>query len=213
MPTKKVEIVRPEAETIRVHIAGTALLLTNRFSEKAIQQIKDGEAGIKRPRMPRDPQSDYEQSRHVIDAAAGRFGFPTVAMKKAIVTAGGRLMKDTMTVLRAAVYVRGNTSDGRLIEIHGMPPSMSEDPAHLPSGGWTMAYRATYEEWEAIFDITYFKHIVPPGRLITLIQLAGETIGIGAWRPETNGTNGTFKLAEAPSVLEKYNFDEEGTAA
>ena len=60
----------------------------------------------------------------------------------------------------------------------------------------TIAYRPQFWGWELDVPVVFNTNLVSEAQLLNLVQLAGFSIGIGDWRPERNGTFGTFSIKE-----------------
>lgn len=193
--TKELEIMIPAVQIGRaeIHLRGLTPLLTNKFSPTALQEMEDKQ--MKRAKVekaPRDPDAAFREALHIIDERVGRYGFPASGMKKALVAAGYRLGGEQMTKLRAVFSI-----EAELLEIGAPAPAMRKDPVHLSAGPWTIAYRPEFWPWEIVVPVLYMTSMVTLEQLINLFRLAGMGIGIGCWRPETNGLFGQFEVTGA----------------
>lgn len=188
MAERTIEIPEIRLGTIMVGISGQTPLLTNRFGEKARQKIEDKQQKkAKGPKDARNPEEEFEDACHVI--SKGVYGFPAVGIKKALVVAGGRFADEKMTHLRGVINIMGD-----LIEIKAKPPKMRSDTVRLANGVTSIAYRPMFMPWEMDIPVKFNASIIGEAQILNLFQIAGFSVGIGAWRPECNGTFGTFTL-------------------
>jgi hypothetical protein len=182
-------------ERILVPITGTAPLIVHAWSQKAKQQMLDAQQGRKNVKVIRDPQADYESSLYRLEGE--RFGFPTLAFKAATVGAGRYFGKDTpMTRLRQSIFMRGEPSvDASMIltRIIG-DPRMREDMVRVGMGGTDLRYRGEFIAWTAVLDVTYVTSALSRDSVLALIDAGGMGCGVGEWRPEKSGQNGTYTV-------------------
>jgi hypothetical protein len=202
-----IQIERLGRKTMVVPIKGLTPLIVHNWSDKARRQMLDSQQGIKRPKEHRDPQADYEASKyHWIDSeGTERDGFPALGFKGAIVSAarlyGTRTVK--MTELRAGLFVNGilGTQGQLLIPIDG-EPQMREDVVRVGMGT-DLRFRAEYPEWSALIEVTFIDRMLARDSVLGLLDAAGLAIGVGEWRPEKDGLNGTFAIDTDRDVIEQ----------
>lgn len=178
---------------VLVVIEGTSPLLTNKFGERALEGMaaKQGKAAkVEKP--PRDPDADFRDALHIIDADAHIYGFPAAGLKKALVAAGGRFAAEKMTVLRGVLSIEGS-----MLEIKAPEPHMRTDPVRLQGSTFSIAYRPEFWPWRIEVPVVYNAGMLTLDQVLNLFNIAGFAVGIGAWRPESNGTFGQFSIAEA----------------
>ena len=187
-------IVIPEMRLVRtvVTVVGKTPLLTNRFSDRSRKSIEDKQQHeAKGPREARDPEAEFRDALHVI--APGVYGFPSTGIKKALVAAGGRFAGEKMTHLRGILDIPTTH-----VPIQAPEPVMRSDPVKLKgSGVYTIAYRPEFHPWSMDVPLYYNASIIAEAQVLNLFQVAGFSVGLGAWRPESGGTFGQFTLAEA----------------
>lgn len=188
MAERTIEIPEIRLSTMMVGIVGQTALLTNRFGEKARQKIEDKQQKkAKGAKEARNPQEEFEDAAHMIDDKT--YGFPAVGIKKALVVAGGRFADEKMTHLRGVINIMGD-----LIEIKAKPPKMRSDTVRLANGVTSIAYRPMFMPWAMNVPVKFNASIIGEAQILNLFQIAGFSVGLGAWRPECNGTFGTFML-------------------
>lgn len=193
MTTPEIQIQKIDAETIRVPIRGTAPLIVHRWDEKAKRAMLDAQQGRKAVKQIRDPQADFEASLYRTDDG---YGFPTLGFKAAIVSAARFYGKSvTMTSLRQFLFMTGVPSKDRsqiLTPVEG-EPKMREDMVRVGMGT-DLRFRAEFLDWTAVLTVTYVRTSLSQSSVLSLIDAAGMGVGVGEWRPEKRGQNGTFEL-------------------
>jgi hypothetical protein len=188
-----------DAETMLVPIVGTSPLIVHAWSEKARRAMLDSQQGRKNVKTIRDPQADYEAAFYRIapGAAESEYGFPVIAFKAATIGAARFFGKAvTMTALRQCVFMRGvrtDACDQQLVPIVG-EPKMREDAVTVGMGGHDLRYRPEFTEWSATLRVTYVQSMLSRDSVLSLIDGGGMGIGVGEWRPEKRGENGTFAI-------------------
>jgi hypothetical protein len=183
-----------ETGRLLVPIVGTTPLIMHKWSEKAKRQMLEAQQGVKRPKENRDPEEEYLST--IYRFADGSAGFPVIAFKNATVGAARYFARGVkMTDLRQFLFVNGKESDDRrdmLAPIIGEHHSR-EDMVRVGQGT-DLRYRAEFSDWRTILDITYVKTTIDQASILSLIHAAGLGVGVGEWRPERKGANGTFAL-------------------
>lgn len=194
------QITRIAAETIEVPIIGTSSLIMHKWSVKAKQQMLDKQQGRKTPKSIRDPEADYESSMYRTDNG---YGFPVIAFKAATVSAARFFGKSiTMTQLRQFLFMTGVPSNDRseiLTPIIG-EPKMREDMVRVGMGGTDLRYRGEFLDWTATLTVTYVTTALDRNSVISLIDAGGMGVGVGEWRPEKKGQNGTYTVDESRQI-------------
>jgi hypothetical protein len=191
MADKVIEIPQIRLSSTVVRIVGATPLLTNRFSERSRESIENKQQhAAKGPREARDPEAEFRDAMHMI--ATGVYGFPSNGIKKALVAAGGRFADEKMTHLRGVINIPITH-----VPIQGPAPIMRSDPVCLNGGKYSIAYRPQFDPWSMDVPVVFNSSLIGEAQVINLFQIAGFSIGIGAWRPEKNGIFGQFVLGEA----------------
>lgn len=194
-----IRLQRIKREVAEVEIKGTAPLIVHRWSEKARQMMLDAQQGRKSPKEPKDPQADFESSMYRFED--GGHGFPIMAFKSATVKGGARVFGKAvkMTELRQVFtfLADGTGVDGtQLARVIAPEPVMREDMVRVGMGTADIRYRAEYRDWSAILRIEYVPSVIDLSSVIALVD-AGGTNGVGEWRPEKSGSNGTYEVVGA----------------
>lgn len=190
-----IHVRRIGTQRILVPIIGTTPLIMHKFSEKAKRQMLDAMQGKKNVKTIRDPEADYRQSMY---RTANGYGFPAIAFKNCTVSAARFYDKSvTMTELRQCLFFHGILSPEHdpqpLVPIDG-DPHMREDVVTVGRGSTDLRYRGEFLEWSAVLDVTYVKSALTADSVVSLIEAGGMGVGVGEWRPEKKGDNGTFGI-------------------
>lgn len=83
-----------------------------------------------------------------------------------------------------------------MLEIKSDPPIMREDMVKVGMGTADIRYRGEFRNWSTDMKITYNKNgQYSLEQIINIINAGGFCCGVGEWRPERDGQNGTFHVA------------------
>lgn len=210
MPDKQqtqITLSRVKRQTAYVPIVGTSPLIVHAWSQKARQELLAPQVSRTRAKKElRDQQAEYEGSIHWLDEDHTRSGFPSVALKAAIVGAARMFEGVTMTQLKPAIFINGEGPD-RLIPIDG-EVRCREDIVRVggkgPGTGTAMTrWRGEYREWRMLLEVVYLPTVLDLDSVVALVDAAGVG-GIGEWRPEKapTGSYGTFMVDDSREILE-----------
>ena len=204
MATKKVqqriEIRPPAFETIRLHIDGTAPLITHKFSEKMRRQIEEKQTAkdaTSKKREPKDYRQEFENARYRA-REGGWDGIPCGALRNSMIAACRTVEGLAMTKAKGAFFIlpQGHDiTDGTpLVRIIG---DVKHDtrPVRLESGVADLRNRPRYDNWSAVFDVQYDADMVSASDVANLLARAGAQVGICEMRPQApNSFGGDFGL-------------------
>jgi hypothetical protein len=193
MATKKTEtaINLPEfkIKQATITLQGTNPLIVHRFSEKARKEMLDKQMGVAKTKKDfKNPEQDYLDSLYTLED--GTPGFPAVAFKAAVVSSANDAGIQKV-LARRAFHISG----GELLPIKG-EHRMREDMVRIGMGTADVRHRAEFLEWEVEVPVTYNASIISLEQLVNLFNIAGFGVGVGEWRPERNGINGTWLVTE-----------------
>ncbi len=190
MADKTIEIPQIRLTKMIVTIQGETPLITHRFGDRALAEISaKQQKKAKLAKEARNPEAEFRDALYAIDVQKGVYGFPASGIKKALVYAGGRFADEQMTVLRGLLNVQGDK-----LAVRGSAPRMREDPVRLSGGIMSIAYRPEFDPWEIDVPVVFNSGLIGEAQVVNLFQIAGFSVGIGDWRPEKNGTFGTFSV-------------------
>ena len=190
--SQQIVINPPNFQQVKLRVTGLTPLIQNKMKETIIQQMEDARKGKakKATRVPFDPKKEYLKSAYLQDD--GSFGFPASAFKQCAVRAGkglGLAMTDTRTLF----FVLPNAPDGECVQIKGSKPTMRKDPVNV-QGNKDLRFRPEFRDWKAELLVKFDADRVTVEQIANLLNHGGQTVGVGEWRPEKNGTFGTFQV-------------------
>lgn len=202
----EINLQRIKRETALITVEGTAPLVVHQWSEKAKRMMLDAQQGRKTPKQAKDPKQDYFDSMYrfsgsdrEVTSPLDSHGLPVMAFKAATVKGGARAFGKSvkMTELRQSLVFLpdGVGDDGlQLTRLHiSQEPEMREDMVRVGMGTADIRYRAEYQEWQAILRVQFMPNVIDLGSIVALID-AGGSNGVGEWRPEKNGSFGTYQV-------------------
>jgi len=193
---------------MEVTISGITPLLVHNFGAKAIKQILDKQTGAPKTARPKkDPFVEFRESLYVINekkVPKGRleigdswkyvpdtFGFPASGFKQAMVTACSFVEAIPKTRVRGLVHIHGD-----LLPIKYSKLVNRQDTVRI--GGFNkvadIRFRGEFHDWSIKLRISYNKNAITPAQIAMLINNAGFSVGVGEWRPEKDGSFGTFAI-------------------
>lgn len=220
--TKKAEAtveIRPlDIRRVPIRIIGDSPLIVHAWSEKAKRMMLETQqkATKTKAKEARRPFQDFVDSMYwlsekpvgetdeelekafvkTVESGNARWGFPVTAVKQAANSAAFRLgwVKNQME-LRGSYFLE--SPDGDCFEIKGSIPEMREDMVRIGQGSADLRYRAEYKGWYADFILVYNASAnMTLEQIMNCIEAGGFSCGVGEWRPEKDGSFGTFHVAK-----------------
>ena len=186
---------------IQVEIQGTSPLLIHRFGE-----AEQTEKTTRRVRVAENYDPREEATKHAYIAPNGTFYFSAFAIPNAMGNAGAsHKQKGSRKTLRYVVpsAVRMESDTVTIMNGSGAAKDFEIDsrPVTIPATqGRVMRHRPRFNCWSAQFILLVNDDMLDPQTAHQLLNEAGQSIGIGDFRPEKRGPFGTFlvtKFAEA----------------
>ena len=200
MPTKKVaaavQISKPDFRFIALKIRGTAPLVINRFSHKAMEEMKaTQEAGStsrsKKVREAKDFGALYEGAKHVSEE--GWEGIHAAAFRNGAISAC-RAVGFKMTHAKLAFMVMADgfdKADGApLVELTEGRSEPHVAVVRNATGVVDLRCRPMYKQWAATLGIRYDAGMLTESDVVNLIQRVGLQVGIGEGRPDSKMSAG-----------------------
>lgn len=193
--TKSVQIKEFDIKKVVVPIRGISPLITNKFSNKAIELIKGKQFGTAKNKKHdvKNPEQDYQNAKHI--SAQGWEGFPAAGFKAAMTRGAkmiGMVMKDTQT----SFFVQADDEETQLVRVYG-ESRMREDMVRVGMGSADIRFRPEYPKWEVNLTIEFNEGVISLDQIYQMIKAAGYGCGIGEMRPEKGKFNyGRFALAQ-----------------
>lgn len=220
--TEIIEIRPVEMGSVIVHIKGTSPLITHNWSEKAKKemldkQMKKAKAGSREAKNPvaefatalywadGEPKVDYKdwtEEKFIELATGAKFGFPVTAVKQCGISAAYRagMVKDKMG-LRSSFFIDGyGPMQLVFIESENLP-EMREDMVKIGMGTADLRYRPMFVNWGMTLKVRYNKNgAFSLDQILNVINLGGQTNGIGEWRNERDGQFGMFAIDRVDEI-------------
>lgn len=181
-------------KTIDVEIRGITPLLIHRFNEDA-EQAKPTRRQVVRQV---DPRAEAEKNAYI--ATNGSYYFSAFAIPNAMGNAGANhKMRGSRKTLRYVVpsAVRIHTDTITIMNGEGPATSFEVDsrPVTIPATkGRIMRHRPRFDCWGAQFTLCVDDNQLDVESAQQLLVEAGQSIGIGDFRPEKRGPFGTFRV-------------------
>lgn len=185
-----VGIPKPNIKTVQFVVKGTRPLIYHKWQEKAKKQIRDKQQKKVKSKDIRDSEQEYLDSFYY--DASGNIAFPAINIKNSMVGATRFIDDIPMTVVRGAIFVRGDV-DG-MIPVRYKEKIKREDMVRVMRGGADLRYRGQLNDWEMTIQVEFNANVFSADMVTNLLLTAGFSQGLGEWRPEKNGDYGTFEI-------------------
>ncbi len=182
----EISIEQPRSYTVALEVAGPALI-QNAFSQKAIEQMLRKHMGLTTQREKKVPRQCIEDA--TIRNTKGDVCIPVAAFKKGMLTASTLVKGLKKTHLRIALYVVGKSIP---ITYEATVPRMDMVRTSGISRAPDVRFRPMFENWKARLVLQH-SDAIPVQTVVDLLNRAGQ-VGVCEWRPEKDGTFGTYKV-------------------
>lgn len=193
---QQIEIIAQPYITTQFVVIGESPLIVHSFSAKARQELllppKAKNRAAKETTLKHDPYAEFGNCIYRMPANSPTFiGMPSAAFKRALSTAALDTPGATKSQIGRLCYI-----EGELVPVFGLPRMFmamvrSSDINRTPD----VRTRAIIPEWCAKFDVSHSSALSPKA-IVTLMDAAGKTCGVGDWRPEKgSGSYGRFRVA------------------
>jgi len=188
--SSSISILQPQERLIGLEIRGTASLIQNNFAQKSVEQMLRKHMGL-------SVQRETKKPREVLEAATirnldGKVCVPPTAFKKGMLTAAMQVKGLKKTQLRTQLFVEGRSIP---ISYDEMTPRMDICRTSGMSRTPDVRFRPEFTNWKARLVIAY-ADALNEQTIVDLLQRAGK-VGVGEWRPEKDGTFGTYEVVRA----------------
>lgn len=149
------------------------------------------------PKAGRDPEVEGLASTYWCED--GGYGIPAMAVKSAMIEAAHKDTGLAKTTVRKALRFR----NAGLIPMECCEPTLREDIVRIGVNQTDIRYRPEFAEWGAKISFVYDADLLTIGDVVNLTNRAGFSVGIGEWRPEKNGENGTFEVDPGRETIDE----------
>lgn len=185
---QQIVIDQPVVLAIGLEITGTADLIQNRFSQKAVEMMLKSHMGISVQRERKIPREVLEDA--TVKNMDDRVCIKPSGIKLAMLSAAMQIKGLKKTQLRTQLFVQGKSVP---ITFEEQQPGM--DIVRLAGIGRTpdIRFRPYFSGWKARIIIEYSDNLNVQ-TVVDLLNRAGS-VGVGEWRPEKNGEYGTFRVS------------------
>lgn len=208
-----IQIKPIEVKTATITVEGTSPLLVHNWGIKAKRQMleKQMKTSKTKGREAKDPFDDFIHSLYwltdepesatpdefaaLINGGA-TFGFPATGFKQATLSGAYQAgVTPNKTGLRSSFFIEGEGA-GQLVKINGTPePHESMVRIGGISKTADIRYRGVFNEWSAALTFRYNAGgQFTLEQIVNCISLGGFSIGVGEWRPERDGSFGTYRV-------------------
>jgi hypothetical protein len=193
-------ITIPEIEKRKVviRVVGDTPLITHCWSEKAKEMMRIKQTkGAALAKSAKNAAEDVDGATYWLDKEKGHVGFPAIAFKASMVDAAVAL-GGKKTETRRAFRIVGipTVQYGELVKIEYQEMVQREDMVRVGMGTADLRYRPEFRGWHADVTFIYDARQISPAQIISLLNQAGFSTGIGEWRPERDGSYGMFSATE-----------------
>lgn len=229
--TERIEIKKVPVEKVRIKVVGDTPLLVHAWSEKIKKQLLTDMQMTKREKKEKehekkDPFADFVEAAYWITPMpevrgkpveeqiklfekaiedGAQFGFPTIAFKKAAITAcySAGYIKST-ALMRRLFHVNavhgahvGSSQELAILEIEE-PPECSEDVVKVgPFSNRVpdLRYRPSFRKWSVELELSLIKTgMFTLEDIVNAIDMGGFMNGVGEWRTEKDGEFGAYHV-------------------
>ena len=191
-----IAITPPDFRHLSIRLRGTSPLVINRFSQKAMIEMKaTQEAGstsrAKKVRTAKDFDALYEGAKH--KSIEGWDGIHAASFRNAAISAC-RAVGFKMTHAKLAFRVMEDgwdMADGApLVKILDGKAEQWIAPTRNATGVIDLRSRPMYKKWGARLSITYDAGMLSDADIVNLISRVGKQVGIGEGRPDSKQSAG-----------------------
>lgn len=187
-------------KTIEVEIRGTSPLLIHRFGEEAQEKKSTRRTDI----QERDPRAEATKCAYI--APDGTFYFSAFSIPGCMRGEGANhKMRGSRKTLRFIVPSAVRMESDMITIMNGEGPAkdfeVDSRPVTIPATkGRIMRHRPRFNCWGAKFRIILNDDLLSTETAQMLLTNAGQSIGIGDFRPEKGGPFGCFRITNFKEI-------------
>ena len=187
-----------DIKNISFTIRGLSPLIQHKWSDKALRQIREKQAGKKtKTREARNPEEEAEAATYFTEG--GEYGVPLEAIKKSIINAAHKDIGIEKTLVRKSLFIKSEDPNNILPMVCD-DPILREDQVRVGMGSADLRYRPEFRNWAVRVDATVDAGNLTVEDLINLVNRAGFGVGLHEWRPEKGGEFGRFEVDTTEQV-------------
>lgn len=174
-------------------IKSTSPMIQHRWSEKALQMMRDKHAGKKtKNRDVRNPEKEGRDAAYLTDD--DRYGVPAMAVKSAVLSAAHKDLGVPRTMVMKSLFLVCSDKNMVIPFKDYSEPHIREDAVTVGSSSTDLRYRPQFDTWSTVVQWELDSELLQVGDLVNLISRAGFGVGVGEWRPEKGGEYGRFEI-------------------
>jgi len=183
-------------KTVNIEITYTTPLLMNRYNVEAELDRQKG----KRISKTYEPSEEAEKSAYWSTSGKKELIIPGLSLYASMLNAssfhkiGKRSAK---SILAGSIKVE--PAEVPLLDLNGKALSKYEIDTRpvVIQRNRVLKSMARIDKWKAVFKIVYSEQLIADPQIIkTVLEEAGQRIGIGDFRPQKNGNFGTFTVTK-----------------
>lgn len=179
--------------TITVGIKGTSPFIAHAWSEKALRMLRLTAAERKKvAKEKRDAEQEALACAYYTDD--GEFGIPAMALKSAMVSAAHKDYGIPRVTVQKALFIERCGSQNIIPLVLEDKPTIREDIVRVGQGSTDLRYRCEFWPWSCEITLRVDGSVLSEQDIVTLIERAGFSLGVGDWRPEKGGEFGRFEV-------------------
>lgn len=194
--SQQLVIQKADLRVIGLHVKGTAPLVINRFSQKAMIEMQETqEAGqtakSRKKRAPKDFEALFEAAKHVSDE--GWEGIAAPAFRNGAIDAC-RACGYVMTKAKMALMIEADGFDrvdgSPLVRLTSGVAEQWIAPTRNATGVVDLRSRPLYRDWGAFLRVKFDAGMLTASDVVNLISRVGQQIGVGEGRPFSKNSAG-----------------------
>ena len=215
----QIEIPAIKMGTATLEVVGTSPVIVHAWGVKAKRLMRDKQQQkATTKRAAKDPNADYFGAMYILNRDEHQpeddqpdpevavssaeclaiHGLPAAGFRKAIVRAA-RLMGAVMTDTRCGFKMLADNADN-LLPMEFDSCKIREDVVRLNGTTSDLRYRPIYEGWSCKMVVSFMDNMVGIDQLVSLLKVAGRSVGVCEWRTEKDGTFGSFEVTGVSDV-------------
>lgn len=203
IPKKTVKtMLKPvDIKHMDIPVEGVSPLLIHKFSDEAMQAIKDKHAGnviVKNKNLTLEEK--IRRCIHKMDD--GTIGFPVSGFHKGMVECAPYLQNVSKKLVKGAVKIIGD-KNSPLMTIKYKKMTPQEDHAPLPMVAGNITARPRFDGWNCKLHVQFNASQISAEQIVNLLNLAGFHMGLGDWRPSSPKSAGSYGMYKVPETGKK----------
>lgn len=191
-------------KTLSFWIKGTSPLIQHAWSEKGLRQLRMTAAERKKqPKVKREPEEEARNALYVTED--GQPGISMLAFKASLISAAHKDLGIEKTLVRKALFLPSHAySEGLIAPLDADDYTIREDIVRVGAGQTDLRYRPEFARWRVNVVVEVDYDLLNEKDIVSLVNRAGFSVGVGEWRPEKGGEYGRFEI-DTSMPMEEIN--------